>query len=190
MKLKWTIFSLCLVFAVAATIPVSFVFASDAQTKSAKVQQRKKKRLKKVRKNVPAAPTAAPSATMVTPTAEVANPAPTEPAAEPKVDTFRAWLEGLKTRLGRSESRANKIVSVAAVRGDEVADSAPLYWKGKRAALKAELPEQKDFEAAIDIALAGDKVAAKERLQSFLLAYPKSSLAGDAQETLKRLEAN
>ena len=72
----------------------------------------------------------------------------------------------------------------------ETPDAPPLYWKGKKAEGPVEMPELKDFESAIETALTSDGKAATEKLQSFILAYPKSSLVADAKETLDRLASS
>lgn len=105
-------------------------------------------------------------------------------------EAFEAWLKEMKKRIQRSNTKANKLVAVAAVRGDETPDAPPLYWKGKKAEGAVASGELVDFDAAVETALNGDPLAAKEKLQSFLLAYPKSSMAPDAKETLSRLEAS
>lgn len=103
-----------------------------------------------------------------------------------------AWLEGLKKQINKTYSpvKSNQMVAVAAVRGSESVETPPLYWKGKKPENLVVLPEIKDFDAAIETTLTGDPEAAKEKLQSFMLAYPKSSLVADAKETLVRLEEN
>jgi TolA-binding protein len=185
MKMKWTALALSLMFTGALMADQTAIGATAAATKPA--AHRKTKKKKKTTHATRARPIVAP------PTASSATSA-AAPAAKPepaKIDTFQAWLMGMKKRLTQSDTRSNKLVAVAAVRGDETADAAPLYWKGgKKADVKNAVPEQKDFEAAIDTALRGDKLGAKDQLQSFLIAYPKSPLASDAQETLTRLEAN
>lgn len=103
-------------------------------------------------------------------------------------ESFEMWLKEMKKRVARSQTRQNQLVAVAAVRGAETQDTPPLYWKGKKAEGPVEAPELKDFEAALETSMAGDPAAAKEKLQAFILAYPKSSMAPDAKETLNRLE--
>lgn len=128
------------------------------------------------------------------------NHAPQSPKSSVKLDdvqqvkkprmseSLQAWLKDLKKRVNHSQTQKNQIVAVAAVRGAETPDSPPLYWKGKTAEGPTNMPELKDFETAVDSALTADPMEAKEKLQSFILAYPKSSLVSDAQETLNRLE--
>ncbi len=116
----------------------------------------------------------------------------TEVEAAPKKKTsesFQSWLKEMKKRVAHTNTKQNQLVAVAAVRGSETPDTPPLYWKGKKGEGKVQAPEIKDFETAIDAALSGDSVAAKEKLQSFVLAYPQSSLVADANETLTKLDA-
>lgn len=113
-----------------------------------------------------------------------------QPKKRPQSQAFQAWLKDMKKRIQRSSVKSKQLVAVAAVRGDETPDAPPLYWKGKKSEGKVDAPEMKDFETAIETALSGEPTAAKEKLQSFLMAYPKSSMAADAQETLSRLEAS
>lgn len=103
-------------------------------------------------------------------------------------EAFQAWLREMKKRIQRANTKSNQLVAVAAVRGDETPDAPPLYWKGKKSQGQVASSELNDFDAAIETAMTGDPMAAKEKLQSFLLAYPKSSMAADAQETLTRLD--
>ncbi len=190
MKFKGLIFILCFLF--TGALMADPTPGDDAATPApapapVKPHPHHRKRKKKIHAKAPVA-----TDTAQAPAAAVAAPAAAVAVKQevPKVDTFQAWLEGIKKHLAQSDTRSNKLVAVAAVRGDETSDAPPLYWKGKKAEVRDDVPERKDFEAAIDIAMKGDKVGAKERLQSFLLAYPKSAYAPDAQETLKRLENN
>jgi TolA-binding protein len=179
MKFKGLIFSLCFLFAGAAMADAA---PDDAANAPRPAHRRVRK--KRIHTKKPLAARATPAAAVTPDVAAVAQPEP------PKTSALQAWLAGMKKRLSQTDTHANKLVAVAAVRGAETSDVPPLYWKGKRAEVRDDVPERKDFEAAIDIALKGDNVAAKERLQSFLLAYPKSSYASDAQETLNRLDNN
>lgn len=118
--------------------------------------------------------------------------APTEqakPANKPnRKDTFMAWLKDMKKKVDRTQARQNQIVAVAAVRGDETADSPPLYWKGKKVSGNVESEELKKFEEALDQAMTGDSTASKEKLESFITTYPNSPLVVDAKETLQKLD--
>lgn len=183
MKLHMLLTASCLLLAGTILAETGATDSAPAATTPAKPHHKKKKK-----KKIPA------KAPATTQSSAAPTPAATAPAviqaAAPKTDSFQSWLEGIKKRLTQSDTRANKVVAVAAVRGDETPDSPPLYWKGAKPEVRDDVPERKDFEAAVDLALKGDKPAAKERLQSFLIAYPKSSYAPDAKETLSRLDAN
>ncbi len=111
-------------------------------------------------------------------------------ATKPKTNnSLQAWLKGLKQRLNRSETQSKQLVAVAAVRGAEQPDAPPLYWKGKSNEGRISGSEAKDFGVAIDSALGGDSAAAREKLNSFIAAYPHSPLVGEARETLSRLDS-
>ncbi len=113
-----------------------------------------------------------------------------EPKKRHTSAAFQAWLKEMKKRISKTTTKNNQLVAVAAVRGDDTPDAPPLYWKGKKSEGQVASSEVADFEKAIDTAMTGDPMDAKEKLQSFLLAYPKSSMAADAQETLTRLDAS
>jgi TolA-binding protein len=154
------------------------------------VRHRKHRRRAHAPARAATAPAAASIPASTSPTAAVPSKPAVAATPPTKIDALQAWLQGIKKHLMQSDVQSNRLVAVAAVRGDETSDVTPLYWKGKKPEARDEVPERKDFEAAIDLAMSGDKIAAKERLQSFMLAYPKSSYAGDAKETLARLEMN
>src|SRR5258708_7473073 len=112
-----------------------------------------------------------------------------QPKKRTASEAFQAWLKEMKKRIQKTNTKPNQIVAVAAVRGNEVPDSPPLYWKGKKAEGKVDAFEMKDFSPAIDPASKGEGEAAKKQLQAFMDAYPKSSLMADAKETMNRLSA-
>lgn len=100
---------------------------------------------------------------------------------------LQAWLKDMKKRVARSQAKQNQLVTVAAVRGSESADATPLYWKGKKAKGNAAPEEIAKFDEALDAAVAGEPVIAKEKLETFIASYPQSPLVSDAKETLARL---
>jgi len=102
-------------------------------------------------------------------------------------DTIMYWLKKMKQRLAKTEAKHNQLIVVAAVRGSEVPDSPPLYWKGRTSKGTVEIPELKEFETAVDLAAAGDTAAAQAKLKDFLTAHPKSPMAEDAKHTLALL---
>ena len=106
-----------------------------------------------------------------------------------KKTSLQGWLNKMKKKIARAETKHNKLVAVASVRGDDSAEAPPLYWKGKSSQGPVALPELKEFEEAINLALNGDKAGSTAKLQSFVSAYPQSSLLADAQETLNALAA-
>src|SRR5262245_34818927 len=58
-------------------------------------------------------------------------------------DKLAVWLKDLKKRLAHSRAQQNKIVAVAAVRGNETVDAPPLYWIGKTSQGEVITPELK-----------------------------------------------
>lgn len=112
------------------------------------------------------------------------------PAQQSRREALQSWLRDLKKKIASAQpaNKKSQPVSVAAVRGDETSEGAPLYWKGVKGSSQTSAAELKAFDEAIDAALGSDSVAAKGKLQSFLTAYPKSPMASDAQQALKRLE--
>lgn len=158
----------------------------------------------------PAAATNAPAVAPVAPAAPAAAPAKkkklsrvkknkkssttsvqTQKSAAPqkKMSSLQAWLNKMKKKINTSETKHNKLVAVAAVRGDETSDVPPLYWKGKETEQKIELPELKEFDDAINLALNGDNAGAKTKLEAFITNYPNSPMKADAQETLNQISA-
>ncbi len=158
----------------AQAVPATAVPAVDQQGKK-KMAKKKKTRLKQAAK-VDVAPTPAPAG---------AAPASAAPAQK---DSLQAWLQKLKKRIAQTKSKPNKLVAVAAVRGDEAKDPVPLYWKGKKTESAVSNKEVKAFDEALDVALSGDKEAAKSKLTSFISTYPKSPLMGEAKDTLAKLD--
>lgn len=110
--------------------------------------------------------------------------APKKAAKKPSI---QVWLSRMKKKVARVESKHNRLVAVAAVRGDDAADAPPLYWKGKTAQGPVALPELKEFDDAINAALNGDNAGAKTKLEGFISAHPTSPLTGEARETLNLL---
>ena len=163
----------------AQAVPATAVPAVDQQGKK-KMAKKKKTRLKQAAK-VDVAPTPAPAG------AAPAGAAPAS-AAPAQKDSLQAWLQKLKKRIAQTKSKPNKLVAVAAVRGDEAKDPVPLYWKGKKTESAVSNKEVKAFDEALDVALSGDKEAAKSKLTSFISTYPKSPLMGEAKDTLAKLD--
>ena len=113
------------------------------------------------------------------------------PASKPKMSAkLQAWLKDLRKKLDRSNTQSKQLVAVAAVRGSDQPDAPPLYWKGKSSEEKIAGSEAADFGNAVDAAMNGDNVAAKEKLQSFVTTYPHSPLVAEANETLSRLDTD
>jgi len=101
--------------------------------------------------------------------------------------SLEGWLKDLRKRVARTRARQNQVVAVAAVRGAEAEDAPPLYWKGKKSKGPVEEKELGAFEKAVEAAIAGQPDA-DQQLKDFIAAYPKSSLAGDAQSALDRIQ--
>ncbi len=106
-----------------------------------------------------------------------------------KKTSLQVWLNKMKKKIAGAETKHNKLVAVASVRGDDSADVPPLYWKGKASEGPVALPELKEFEDAVNLALNGDKAGSTAKLQTFVSTYPDSPLKADAQETLNALAA-
>lgn len=104
-------------------------------------------------------------------------------------ESVQVWLQKMKKSVARSQAKHNQVVAVASVRGNEVPDSPPLYWKGKKTKGPVLLQEIQDFDGALDTALSGDTLAAKSKLEAFLASYPNSSLRNDALHTIEVLGA-
>jgi TolA-binding protein len=100
---------------------------------------------------------------------------------------LQEWLAKMKKRVSSARSKQSKLVAVAAVRGDEKSDPAPLYWKGKEGDKQVNAAEIEEFDAAVETAATGDIANAKIKLQQFIDAHPKSPLVADAQETINKM---
>ena len=111
----------------------------------------------------------------------------TPPNKSTQSASLEAWLKKLKEKLSKRQTKNNRLVAVAAVRGSETKDAAPLYWKGLKNEGPVDDAELKDFEAALDAAQHADQKVAMDKFQAFVAAHPKSPMADDAQETLNRL---
>jgi len=98
--------------------------------------------------------------------------------------SIQSWLKKMRKRVARSEAKHNQLIAVASVRGNESPNSPPLYWKGSKVSGPIDLPELRDFDAALGLAQKGNIPGAKTKLDNFIASYPKSSLLPDAQQTL------
>jgi TolA-binding protein len=117
----------------------------------------------------------------------IAAPAPKEEHKTTMNQSLQDWLAKMKKRVSAARSKQNKLVAVAAVRGDEKTDPAPLYWKGKEGEKAVDGTEIDEFNAAVESASSGDVAGAKVKLQQFIDAHPKSPLVADAKETMDKL---
>ncbi len=163
-----------LLLALTLVFSLSAVYADDAAApKTAKekaIAARKKKASKK-----PVEKT------------QIAAPVPKEERKTTMNQNLQEWLTKMKKRVSAARSKQNKLVAVAAVRGDEKTDPAPLYWKGKEGEKPVDAAEIEKFNEAIETAASGDADAAKVKLQQFVESHPKSPLVADANETLAKL---
>ena len=105
---------------------------------------------------------------------------------------LNAYLDQLQVKLEHTAQRANQPnaggSNVVGLRGSKQEPiSKQLYWKGKTGVAAVTPDEIKMFRTAVEQAKAGQTDTAVTTLKSFLEKYPKSGLAGDAQDTLKML---
>ncbi len=107
-----------------------------------------------------------------------------------KKTSLQVWLKRMKKKITMTETKHNKLVAVASVRGDDSADAPPLYWKGKASEGTIAMPELKEFDDAINRAMGGDSGGAQAKLEAFVATNPNSPLVSDAQETLAALKAD
>lgn len=88
------------------------------------------------------------------------------------------------------QTKQNKLVAVAAVRGDEASDPTPLYWKGGRSEGPVKQNEVDEFNAALDLAIQGNKEDAEQKLKQFASQYPESPLLPEVNQTLVQLSSS
>ncbi|MFN0118700.1 MAG: hypothetical protein ACKVQC_10490 [Elusimicrobiota bacterium] len=103
-----------------------------------------------------------------------------------KKSGMSSWLMELKNKIARNKAKNNKIVAVGAVRGAEIEDAPPLYWKGKTSESVVSQNEMDDFEKAVDMSIQGDG-SAKLLFENFITKYPQSSLVADANEAILKI---
>jgi len=96
------------------------------------------------------------------------------------------WWTELKTKIEKlTLAPAELTTVVGGVRGAKQKSDNDLYWK-KGNILPA--PELEDFNAALDLAMAGKNPEAIAKFEEFLNKYSSSALASDARKSLMILK--
>ncbi len=176
-KLGW----LAILTVVVLVIPDFRLKAEEgaAETSAAPAEPAKKKAIVKRKKMLKSSAKSSSSVNV--------NQAQAASKAEPR-NPWQALLADLKKRVNRTQAKQNQLVAVAAVRGAEATDAPPLYWKGKKSSGNVDPNDLKQFEEAIDSALAGDPDTARQKLGGFIETHPQSPLVADAKAALSKME--
>lgn len=97
------------------------------------------------------------------------------------------WWGSLKAKISKITPKKTQptTTAVGGLRGDKEKEEA-LYWKGKEPSVTKD--ELDAFNRALDLAIKGDSLRAKEGFERFLSTYPSSALADDARKSLKLLK--
>jgi TolA-binding protein len=107
-------------------------------------------------------------------------------AGEQKGPTLADWLKVIRKKIETIVPK--KILppsaGVAGERGAKADPFVKLYWKGKKGEELVTEEELKEFRAAFECAVRGEREAATMGLEIFLNQYPDSALVPDAKKTL------
>jgi len=97
------------------------------------------------------------------------------------------WWGSLKAKISKITPTKTQptVTAVGGLRGGKEQEES-LYWKGKEPSVTKE--ELEAFNKALDFAIKGDSIRAKEGFERFLSTYPSSALADDAKKSLKMLK--
>jgi TolA-binding protein len=104
-----------------------------------------------------------------------------------KLEQLQVKLEHTAQRVNQPSAGSSNVMGVRGAKQEPL--SRQLYWKGKTTSAPVTPEEVKVFRTAIEEARVEKKAQAIATLKSFLEKYPKSGLRGDAEDTLKLLEA-
>lgn len=115
-------------------------------------------------------------------------PLPKETKGSSKMSPrLEAWIKRMKRNANKAQTRQHRLIAVAAVRGNEVQDAPPLYWKTKPVEGPIKPEDLEEFKQALNMIENGDVESAKIRLDSLASRYSEGSLRADIDQTLKVL---
>lgn len=97
------------------------------------------------------------------------------------------WWGSLKAKISKitPTKTHTTVTAVGGLRGGKEQEEA-LYWKGKEPSITKD--ELEVFSKALDFAISGDSIRAREGFERFLSKYPSSALSDDAKKSLNMLK--